>query len=142
MILNVHSPLDNVLIRITQRNKENIENNHDNMNDYKRFAQRIGLIGFTNILIALSSIILLPILTNNLNVNEYGIWIQISVTLNLMSALTTLGLPYTMVRYFPAFKSEEIKESFLFNGICNCHYYFNRRQFILFIFKKYFHNSI
>lgn len=86
------------------------------MNDYKRFAQRIGLIGFTNILIALSSIILLPILTNNLDINEYGIWIQISVTLNLMAALTTLGLPYTMVRYFPAFKSEEIKESFYSMG--------------------------
>lgn len=86
------------------------------MNDYKRFAQRIGLIGFTNISIALSSIILLPILTNNLNINEYGIWIQINVTLNLMNALTTLGLPYTMVRFFPAFKSAEIKESFYSMG--------------------------
>ena len=49
------------------------------MNDHKLFTQRIGLIGLTNLLISLSGIILLPILTKTLPIEEYGVWVQISV---------------------------------------------------------------
>ncbi len=72
------------------------------MKEYKLFIQRIGLIGFTNILIALSNLILLIILTKNFSINEYGIWVQFYTTLVLLPNIATLGLPYTFVRYFSA----------------------------------------
>ncbi|MCC7564060.1 MAG: oligosaccharide flippase family protein [Methanobacterium sp.] len=69
------------------------------MNEYKIFVQRIGLVGIANLLVALSSLILLPILTKNLSIDDYGIWVQINTTISLLPNLTTLGLPYTMVRF-------------------------------------------
>jgi O-antigen/teichoic acid export membrane protein len=81
--------------------------------EYKKFVQRIGLIGTTNILIALSSLILLPILTKNLSINDYGIWIQITTTIVLIPNIATLGLPYTFIRYFSAeTNKKKIQEGF------------------------------
>jgi O-antigen/teichoic acid export membrane protein len=83
------------------------------MNDHKLFTQRIGLIGITNLLVSLSGIILLPILTKNIPIEEYGIWVQINVTIGLIPAVVMLGLPYTMVRFLAAAKKrEEIQEGF------------------------------
>lgn len=83
------------------------------MNDHKLFTQRIGLIGITNILVSLSGIILLPILTKNIPVEDYGIWVQINVTIGLVPAIALLGFPYTMVRFLAATKErEEIQEGF------------------------------
>ena len=83
------------------------------MSEYKTFIQRIGLIGLVNILVSLSSLILLPILTKNLSINEYGIWIQIITTINLVSALAILGLPYAMIRFLSSTDDKEkIKEEF------------------------------
>ena len=83
------------------------------MNEHKLFTQRIGLIGITNLLLSLSGIILLPILTKNIPIEEYGIWVQISVTMGLIPAVVMLGLPYTMVRFLAAAKKrEEIQEGF------------------------------
>lgn len=69
------------------------------MDEYKLFAQRIGIIGFSYILINLSTLILLPIVTKTININEYGVWVQIGVLLTLMPAVLNLGLSYTMVRF-------------------------------------------
>jgi len=83
------------------------------MNEYKLFTQRIGLIGITNLLVGLSGIILLPILTKNIPIEDYGIWVQISVTIGLIPSVVMLGLPYTMVRFLAAAKKrEEIQEGF------------------------------
>jgi len=83
------------------------------MNEYKLFTQRIGLIGITNLLLSFSGIILLPILTKNIPIEDYGIWVQISVTIGLIPAVVMLGLPYTMVRFLAAAKKrEEIQEGF------------------------------
>jgi O-antigen/teichoic acid export membrane protein len=83
------------------------------MNEHKLFTQRIGLIGITNLLVGLSGIILLPILTKTLPIEEYGVWVQIVVTIGLIPAVATLGLPYTMVRFLAAAKKrEEIQEGF------------------------------
>lgn len=83
------------------------------MNEHKLFTQRIVLIGITNLIVALSEVILLPILTRALPVEEYGIWGQITVTIGLIPAIATLGLPYTMVRFLAAAKKkEEIQEGF------------------------------
>lgn len=83
------------------------------MREYVVLAQRVGLIGITNLLIGLSGIILLPILTKTLPIEEYGLWVQIVVTIGLIPAVVMLGLPYTMVRFLAAAKKkEEIQEGF------------------------------
>jgi len=84
-----------------------------NVQEYKQLAQRIGLIGITNFIISLNYLIYLPILTKNLPINEYGIWVQITVTIGLIPSIITLGLPYAMVRFLAAEKTiEEIQEDF------------------------------
>lgn len=83
------------------------------MQEYKKFAQRIGLIGATNLLISLSGIILLPILTKTIPIEEYGTYVQVTVTIGLVPAMVMLGLPYTMVRFLAAAKSkEDIQEGY------------------------------
>jgi O-antigen/teichoic acid export membrane protein len=71
-------------------------------------VQRIGLVGIANLLVALSSLILLPILTKNFSIDDYGIWVQINTTIALLPNLTTLGLPYTMVRFLSAETDKKI----------------------------------
>ena len=83
------------------------------MNEHKLFTKRIGLIGITTLLVSLSGIILLPILTKNIPIEDYGAWTLIGVTIGLIPAVVMLGLPYTMVRFLSAAKKrEEIQESF------------------------------
>lgn len=84
-----------------------------NLEEYKIFTQRIGLVGLTNIIVALSSLILLPILTKNLSSPDYGIWVQLLVTIELIPNVVLLGLPYTMVRFLAAEKNKlKIQEGF------------------------------
>jgi O-antigen/teichoic acid export membrane protein len=83
------------------------------LSEYKLFVQRIGLMGITQLLATLSTVILLPILTKNYSVSDYGIWVQITVTLNLIPSIITLGLPFSMIRFLAATKDkEEIQEGF------------------------------
>jgi len=83
------------------------------VNEYKIFVHRIGLVGITNILIALSSLFLLPILTKNFSIDDYGVWVQINTTLSLIPNIATLGLPYTMVRFLSAERDRnKIQEGF------------------------------
>ena len=83
------------------------------MQKYHQFARRIGLIGATNLLISLSGLILLPILTKTLPIEDYGRYVQITVTIGLFQGVVMLGLPYTMVRFLAAAKSrEEIQEGY------------------------------
>ncbi len=106
------------------------------MNKYKLLAQKTGLIGVTNLFVSLGGIVLVPILTKNIPIEEYGIWVQISVTIGLIPAVVMLGLPYTMVRFLAAAKKkEEIQEGFysiafivLFTSVI--------ASFLLFLFSK------
>jgi O-antigen/teichoic acid export membrane protein len=83
------------------------------MADYKLFIQRIGLIGVTNLFLSLSGIILLPILTKNLPIQDYGIWAQITVTIGIVTPVASLGLDSAMARYLPSLtKKDEIQEIF------------------------------
>jgi Membrane protein involved in the export of O-antigen and teichoic acid len=76
-------------------------------------VQRIGLFGVTNILVSLSSLILLPFLTQNLTISDYAIWTLFITTVGIIPLIITLGLPYSMVRFL-ATKTEanNIKEEF------------------------------
>ncbi len=83
------------------------------MNEYRLFAQRVGLMGVTNLLVNLSGVILLPILTKTLPIEEYGIWAQIIVTIGLIPSIVVLGLPYTMVRFLAGeSRREKIQEGY------------------------------
>ena len=83
------------------------------MSENKLLVQRIGLISLVNLLTNLGGIVLLPILTKNISVEEYGIWAQVNVTVGLISVLILLGLPHSMVRFMAAAKGRtEIQESF------------------------------
>ena len=83
------------------------------MSEYVRFIQRIGLVGLTNILISLSSLIFIPIITKSFTTAEYGMWAQVNTTIALVPNIANLGLPYTMVRFLSAETDrEKIKDSF------------------------------
>lgn len=80
---------------------------------YIKFAKDVGTTGITNILVALSGFILLPILTKKLGITDYGIWVQINITLSLFPIFATLGLPYTLIRFLPGEKNEKyIRDGF------------------------------
>ena len=78
------------------------------MKEYKLFAQRVGLVGIANIIISLGGLILLPILTKNLSIEEYGIWAQIGVTIGLLVPLTTLALSTAGHRFLSGEKDKKV----------------------------------
>lgn len=83
------------------------------LQEYKIFFKKIGILGITTILVSLNQLILLPILTQNLTIPEYGIWVQYTITITLIPAIAVLGLPYTMVRFLSPFQTrKEIQEVF------------------------------
>lgn len=83
------------------------------MSELKVFARQIGLIGITNLILSLSGIILLPVITKNIPIVDYGTWVQINITIGLIPSIIMLGLPYSMVRYLAAEKNKEkIQEGF------------------------------
>ena len=83
------------------------------MSAYKSFVGRIGLVGITNILISLSSLIFIPIITKSFSTAEYGMWAQILTTVALLPNIANLGLPYTMVRFLSAeTDKDKFKQSF------------------------------
>lgn len=79
----------------------------------KLFVQRIGLVGIGNVLVSLSSLLLVPILTKSLSTFDYGIWVQLTVTVSFAAGFATLGLPNAMSRFLaPATEQTEIQEGF------------------------------
>jgi O-antigen/teichoic acid export membrane protein len=83
------------------------------MSQRQLLAKRIGLVAITNLLVELNSLIMLPLLTKNLPASEYGVWVQISVTIGLVPAIALLGLPYSMARFLPSARGKEnIREIF------------------------------
>lgn len=80
---------------------------------YQRFAKNVLTIVATNAATALSSIILLPMITKTLGAYGFGIWKQVEVTTSLLLSFVGLGLPYALTRFLPA-KTErsEIRDEF------------------------------
>ena len=70
-------------------------------------------MGATNILVALSTLILVPVLTKTFGAVGYGIWIQVGVTVALLTNVATVGLLPSMIRFLAAEKDKEkIQEGF------------------------------
>jgi O-antigen/teichoic acid export membrane protein len=83
------------------------------VSDYELLIKRIGLTGLANLVVALSPVILLPILTKILTIQEYGIWSLILVTVGFVPMVVLLGLPNSMVRFLaPVKNKDEIREGY------------------------------
>lgn len=83
------------------------------LNVYIDFVRKIGLVGITNFLIGLGSIIVLLIMTKNFTVQDYGIWVQVVAAVGLIPYIATLGLSDSMIRFLAVLKDKsKIKEEF------------------------------
>lgn len=83
------------------------------MSDYELLVKRTGLTALANLVVSLSPILLLPILTKILTIQEYGIWALIVVTASLVPMLVTLGLPNAMIRFLaPVKNNDDIREGY------------------------------
>lgn len=81
------------------------------MSSYQKFAKNIGIVGLANSLVFLQRILLLPFITKILGAESYGIWVQLMITISLLSPLATLGLNGAIVRFLAAKKDRrEIQE--------------------------------
>jgi|SRR5450759_2217007 len=88
------------------------------MEKYTLTARRLGLTAVVAPLTALSNFILLPILTKNLAIADYGTWALIMVTIGLLPWLVTLGLPAAMTRFLAAATDkDDIREAFYSMGL-------------------------
>ena len=88
------------------------------MNSYKLFVKRIGLLGITNFLVALNTLLLIPILSKNLSVSDYGIYVQALTTFFLITSIAGLGLPYAIIRFLSNVNDKrKIQEDFFSMGI-------------------------
>jgi O-antigen/teichoic acid export membrane protein len=82
------------------------------MYSYKLLIQRIGLVGAINLFASISGFFLLPILTKNLPIQDYGIWAQIVVSVGIAPGIVILGLDGAMARFLPSLKNEDIVDTF------------------------------
>lgn len=83
------------------------------MIEYRLFIQRVGLIGLVSLFSSLSNMVLLPVLTKNMPLADFGIWSQVNVTMGLVSTFMLLGLPDAFTRFAAAAKSrDELQERF------------------------------
>jgi O-antigen/teichoic acid export membrane protein len=83
------------------------------VSDYELLVKRIGLTGLASVVVALSPVLLLPILTKILTIQEYGIWSLILVTASFVPMVVLLGLPNSMVRFLaPVKNKDEIREGY------------------------------
>jgi O-antigen/teichoic acid export membrane protein len=83
------------------------------VSDYELLVKRTGLTALANLVVSLSPILLLPILTKILTIQEYGIWALIVVTASLVPMLVTLGLPNAMIRFLaPVKNNDDIREGY------------------------------
>jgi O-antigen/teichoic acid export membrane protein len=88
------------------------------MGKYTLTARRFGLTALVTPLTTLSNFILLPILTKNLAIADYGAWALIMVTLGILPWLITLGLPAAMTRFLAASTDKrDIREAFYSMGL-------------------------
>lgn len=67
---------------------------------YRDLAKDAVIVGITQVLVNLSNFLLLPIITKTLGSSDYGLWIQVLVTVSLLSALAQMGMSVTLLRFF------------------------------------------
>jgi len=66
---------------------------------YKKFAEDIGLVGIANLLSNFKNLLLVPLLTKCIGLNDYGAWSQFKTTLLLLVPFVTFGVHNSLVRF-------------------------------------------
>lgn len=80
---------------------------------YQKFATDIVVIAVARLLVAASTLVLVPLLTKTLGAHGYGIWTQAWVTISLALGFVGFGLPYALTRFLPAKTNKrEVQEEF------------------------------
>ncbi|MEZ5334866.1 MAG: oligosaccharide flippase family protein [Methanolobus sp.] len=87
------------------------------MREYKLFAQRIGLVGATQFLNNFKGILLLPILTKNMTIEDFGIWAMIMITIGIVPNLATLGFQSVFARFLPSIKKKEHLSDIMYSSL-------------------------
>ena len=88
------------------------------MDEVQKFVKDVGVVAIAQLLIRLSPLILLPVLTRTLPIEDYGVWVQATVTIALATALAPLNLPYTLVRFLAGEKDrKELQEGFFSTAV-------------------------
>lgn len=87
------------------------------MPHYGKFVKDIGLVGIAQILTNLRGFILLPILAKTLGAADYGIWAQLSITVNFLIPLTSLGLPNALIRFLPGTREQKDSQEQVWSSV-------------------------
>ena len=83
------------------------------MHTYTKFAKGVGLSGVTYVLVSVSGILVLPILTKTLSPGDYGAYVQVYATTQLLAFPLTIGLPIALVRFVGLSKKRQnVQEDF------------------------------
>jgi O-antigen/teichoic acid export membrane protein len=78
------------------------------MKAYRSFAKNIGLMGFTQVVLGLQALLLLPLLTKFLGLTYYGIWSQIKITIILLSTFAMFGFEFSIIRFMSGKKNTKV----------------------------------
>ncbi len=80
---------------------------------YKEFAKEAIVIGLAQVLTGLANFLILPLITKTLGVEDYGIWIQISVTVLLLTQVVLLEQQMALIRFLSSkTDKKEIRDEF------------------------------
>ena len=77
------------------------------MRSYLKFAKQTLIMGTLSVLGALQGITFLPIITKVLGAQNYGIWVQVQITMSLLVPLTFFGLGESLGRFLPGEKDQK-----------------------------------
>ena len=77
------------------------------MYSYFKFAKHTLLIGALHSLGVIQSLIFLPVITKILGAEDYGIWVQIKITIGLLIPLGFFGLQDSLLRFLSGEKNRE-----------------------------------
>lgn len=78
----------------------------DSTQIYQKFTKDTIIVGVTQLSLMLKGLILLPVITKLLGVANYGIWVQVGVTLSLIGGLTGIG-SFAFIRFFAGETNKE-----------------------------------
>lgn len=83
------------------------------MSEYALFAKRVGLVGIAQTILGLKGLIILPILTKTLGANDYGIWVQVLISVSILQPFILLGLNNSLLRFFSSKEKHEIVQGII-----------------------------
>jgi O-antigen/teichoic acid export membrane protein len=84
---------------------------------YKDLVKDAALIGFTQIMVNLANFLLLPVITKILGTEDYGLWIQVLITVSLLSSVAMQGQAMTILRFLKVKDGKKALSVQFFTGL-------------------------